>query len=160
MDHFEALKKFPLLKDITDDELKELIKLLTENKFTKGDKIITEGDEGNVMYVLIAGSVDIIKTTIYGEKFVCATLNENMHPVFGEMALLDNDKRSATVMAKTECITLSIDTKSFNEYIDKYPRAGIVLLKLMNLNLIRNIRVENENLKLVYQALIEEIESN
>ena len=160
MDHFEALKKFPLLKDITDDELKELIKLLTENKFAKGDKIITEGDEGNVMYVLIAGSVDIIKTTIYGEKFVCATLNENMHPVFGEMALLDNDKRSATVMAKTECITLSIDTKSFNEYIDKYPRAGIVLLKLMNLNLIRNIRVENENLKLVYQALIEEIESN
>lgn len=160
MDHFEALKKFPLLKDITDDELKELIKLLTENKFAKGDKIITEGDEGNVMYVLIAGSVDIIKTTIYGEKFVCATLDENMHPVFGEMALLDNDKRSATVMAKTECITLSIDTKSFNEYIDKYPRAGIVLLKLMNLNLIRNIRVENENLKLVYQALIEEIESN
>lgn len=160
MDHFEALKKFPLLKDITDDELKELIKLLTENKFAKGDKIITEGDDGNVMYVLIAGSVDIIKTTIYGEKFVCATLNENMHPVFGEMALLDNDKRSATVMAKTECITLSIDTKSFNEYIDKYPRAGIVLLKLMNLNLIRNIRVENENLKLVYQALIEEIESN
>ena len=160
MDHFEALKKFPLLKDITDDELKELIKLLTENKFAKGDKIITEGDEGNVMYVLIAGSVDIIKTTIYGEKFVCATLNENMHPIFGEMALLDNDKRSATVMAKTECITLSIDTKSFNEYIDKYPRAGIVLLKLMNLNLIRNIRVENENLKLVYQALIEEIESN
>lgn len=160
MDHFEALKKFPLLKDITDDELKELIKLLTENKFAKGDKIITEGDEGNVMYVLIAGSVDIIKTTIYGEKFVCATLNENMHPIFGEMALLDNDKRSATVMAKTECVTLSIDTKSFNEYIDKYPRAGIVLLKLMNLNLIRNIRVENENLKLVYQALIEEIESN
>ena len=160
MDHFEALKNFPLLKDITDDELKELIKLLTENKFAKGDKIITEGDDGNVMYVLIAGSVDIIKTTIYGEKFVCATLNENMHPVFGEMALLDNDKRSATVMAKTECITLSIDTKSFNEYIDKYPRAGIVLLKLMNLNLIRNIRVENENLKLVYQALIEEIESN
>jgi len=160
MDHFEALKKFPLLKDITDDELKELIKLLTENKFAKGDKIITEGDEGNVMYVLIAGSVDIIKTTIYGEKFVCATLDDSMHPVFGEMALLDNDKRSATVMAKTECITLSIDTKSFNEYIDKYPRAGIVLLKLMNLNLIRNIRVENENLKLVYQALIEEIESN
>ena len=160
MDHFEALKKFPLLTDITDDELKELIKLLTENKFAKGDKIITEGDEGNVMYVLIAGSVDIIKTTIYGEKFVCATLDDSMHPVFGEMALLDNDKRSATVMAKTECITLSIDTKSFNEYIDKYPRAGIVLLKLMNLNLIRNIRVENENLKLVYQALIEEIESN
>ena len=160
MDHFEALKKFPLLKNITDDELKELIKLLTENKFAKGDKIITEGDEGNVMYVLIAGSVDIIKTTIYGEKFVCATLDDSMHPVFGEMALLDNDKRSATVMAKTECITLSIDTKSFNEYIDKYPRAGIVLLKLMNLNLIRNIRVENENLKLVYQALIEEIESN
>ena len=160
MDHFKELKVFPLLKDIKDEELKELDLLLKENKFNKGDNIITEGDEGNVMYVLIKGSVDIIKTTIYGDKFVCATLDDSMHPIFGEMALLDNDKRSATVTAKTECNTLSIDTKSFNEYIDKYPRAGVSLLKLMNLNLIRNIRVENENLKLVYQALIEEIESN
>ena len=45
--------------------------------------------------------------------------------------------------------------KSFTDYCNKCPKAGIELLKLMNINIVRNLRLENENLKLVYQALIE-----
>ncbi|MBQ7641795.1 MAG: cyclic nucleotide-binding domain-containing protein [Acholeplasmatales bacterium] len=160
MGNIEKLKSIPLLSKINDEELNALNELLIEESFESGKNIITEGDTGNTMYILIDGTVDIIKTTIYKDEFVCATLNSNMHCIFGEMALLDNDKRSATVKAKTNCKTLSIDSEKFNKYIDNYPKAGIELLKLMNINLIRNIRAENDNLKLVYQALIEEIESN
>lgn len=160
MNFFEILRSFPLLKNICDNDLKALIELLKQESFTKDMNIITEGEKGNTMYLLVSGSVDIIKTTIYKDEFVCATLDSKMNCMFGEMALLDEDLRSATVKAKTDCITLSITRDDFNSYIDKYPKAGIELLKLMNINLIRNIRTENNNLKLVYQALIEEIESN
>ena len=112
------------------------------------------------MYFLIDGTVDIIKTTVFGDHFVCATLDAKMHCVFGEMALLDKDKRSATVRAKTACTALSIDNKNFEKFADEHPRAGVELLKFINTNLVRNIRKENENLNLVYQALIEEIEAN
>lgn len=156
----ETLRNFPLLKDITDDDLDALIKLLKPEVFEAESNIITEGDMGDIMYILIDGVVDIIKTTIFGDKFVCATLNSNYHCMFGEMALLDKDKRSATVKAKTKCETLSIDSDSFNKYCNVHPSAGVCLLKFMNLNLVRNIRTENDNLKLVYQALIEEIEEN
>ncbi len=160
MNNIEILKSIPLLSKISDQELEALNKLLKEESFEKGSNIITEGDTGSTMYILVDGTVDIIKTTIYKDEFVCATLNSNMHCIFGEMALLDSDKRSATVKAKTDCKTLSIDSESFNKFIYEYPKAGIELLKLLNINLIRNIRAENDNLKLVYQALIEEIESN
>ena len=160
MEMIEILKSFPLLSKIDDNELNALIKLLKKEDFIAGSNIITEGEMGNIMYILIDGMVDIIKTTIYKDEYICATLNSNMHCMFGEMALLDNDKRSATVKAKTNCKTLSIDSESFNKYIYEYPKAGIELLKFMNINLIRNLRSENDNLKLVYQALIEEIESN
>ena len=160
MDYINELKKFPLLKKISDDELLALSKLLKERTFKIDENIITEGDRESVMYILIVGIVDIIKTTMFNDEFVCATLDSNMHVVFGEMALLDNDIRSATVKAKTECITLAITSDDFNNFINEYPKAGIELLKFMNINLIRNLRAENNNLKLVYQALIEEIENN
>ena len=57
-------------------------------------------------------------------------------------------------------ITNEADKDNFEKFIDSYPKAGIELLKLMSINLIRNIRTENNNLKLVYQALIEEIEND
>lgn len=156
----EKLKSFPLLSSIDDNELEVLASYMKENIHEKNDIIINEGDWDTTMYLLIEGTVDVIKTTIYNDKFVCATLSDSMYVIFGEMALIDKDKRSATVKAKTKCKTFSIDSESFNKFLDEYPKGGVKLLKLMNKNIIRNLRIENDNLRLIYQALIEEIEFN
>ncbi len=158
MDNISILKSFPMLSRISDDELKVFAGILKEIRIEKGKNIITEGDDGNEMYILVKGSVDIIKTTVFGDEFVCASLDESMHAVFGEMALLDSDKRSATVKAKTDCIAFAIDNKSFDDFSNRYPHAGVELLRFININLVRNLRTENDNLNMVYQALIEEIE--
>lgn len=160
MNKIEELRNFPLLKNLTEEDLKALDEYVKEESFNEGDNIIKEGDVGDTMYLLIDGIVDVIKTTIYDDEFICATLNSNMHCLFGEMAIIDEDKRSATIKAKTACKTLTLDKDSFNDYCHKHPLAGIELLKLINANVVRNLRIENENLKLVYQALIEEIEND
>lgn len=160
MDIVNELKNFPLLKKLSDSDLEALSTYVKEEKFNTNDDIIKEGDIGDTLYLLISGSVDVIKTTIYDDEFVCASLNSNMHCLFGEMAVIDDDKRSATIKAKTECVTLSLNKEGFNDFCNKHPHAGIELLKLMNTNIVRNLRIENDNLKLVYQALIEEIENN
>ena len=160
MDYIKELRAFPLLAKIKDEDIKILAGLLEVHKTQAGENIITEGDTGSEMYILIDGVVDIIKTTVFGDKFVVATLDAAKHCVFGEMAMVDNDKRSATVKAKTACTTLSIDHLSFEKFCDEHPESGVELLRLISINLVRNIRTENNNLRMVYQALIEEIETN
>ena len=160
MDLVACLRAFPLLSKISDEDIRILAGLLKTGKKLAGQDIITEGDTGCEMYILVSGTVDVIKTTVFGDKFVVATLNAENHCVFGEMAMIDNDKRSATVKAKTDCETLSIDHQNFDKFCSEHPTSGVELLRLISINLVRNIRLENQNLRMVYQALIEEIESN
>ncbi|MBO4483910.1 MAG: cyclic nucleotide-binding domain-containing protein [Lachnospiraceae bacterium] len=158
MDYKESLRSFPLLADIDEADLDALSSYLHEKKFSAGTDIVTEGDDGDVMFLLLKGSVDIIKKTVFGDSFVVTTLDDSMNCVFGEMAMIDHDKRSSTVRAKTDCVTMSVNQRDFDQFCTDYPKCGVKLLRLISINLVRNIRKENENLKLVYQALIEEIE--
>ena len=159
MDYREKLKIFPLLENIPEEDLKALSALVREERFPAGKDILAEGEEGNEMYMLTKGSVDIIKATVFGDSFVVATLDDCSHSVFGEMAMLDPDRRSSTVRARTDCTALVIDKERFDRFCDEHPRCGVRMLRMIGINLVRNIRRENENLKQVYQALIEEIEA-
>ena len=85
MDLVACLRAFPLLSKISDGDLKILAGLLKTGKTMAGQDIITEGDTGSEMYILVSGTVDVIKTTVFGDKFVVATLNAENHCVFGEM---------------------------------------------------------------------------
>ncbi|MCR5799263.1 MAG: cyclic nucleotide-binding domain-containing protein [Lachnospiraceae bacterium] len=160
MSDHHVLKDFPFFKKLSEEDMTSLFESLKERRFEADTDIISDGEKGREMFILLEGKVDIIRSTLYGEKFVCASLDDSMKPVFGEMAMIDEDKRSATVHAVTSCRTLSIDDRAFNAYVEAHPKAGVELLRYISVNLVRNMRLENENLNLVFQALIEEIESN
>ena len=158
MDYIASLKKFPLLSGIAEEDLKILAGMFREMRTGRGENIITEGESGDEVFLLIEGKVDLIKSTVFGDRFVVATLDAAGHCVFGEMAMIDSDRRSATVQARTDCLTLSVSRKDFDRFCEEHPRSGVELLRLISINLVRNIRTENNNLRMVYQALIEEIE--
>lgn len=159
MENINDLKQFSLLCNLTDEELKDFSTLLKEEIFMENTNIITEDNVGSKMYFLMKGKVEILKTTMFGDKFACAILDDSIHGFFGEMALIDNDKRSATVLALSECKTLSITQEDFKTYCNMHPNAGVHLLFMISNKLVKSLRKENDNLKLVYQALIEEIEN-
>ncbi len=75
------------------------------------------------------------------------------------MALIDGGRRSATIRARTDCLTLSLNRKAFQDFCRAHPTIGLELLMSISLTLGRDLRAENENLHIVYQALIEEIEN-
>lgn len=79
-----------------------------------GEPIFREGDEGTVMYVLLAGTADVI---------VGDTLVEEAQPgaLLGEMAVVDLSARSATVVANTECRLLPIDARQFDLLVRETP---------------------------------------
>lgn len=155
----EELKKFPMLEDLPPEDMEVLAALLKPESFSAGSRIIEEGDLGSTMYLLLQGTVEVLKTTLYGEEYVCAKLKHEQRCVFGEIALIDQDRRSATVRAATECRTLSLSREDFRKYCEEHPAAGCRLLMVMSTNLCRNLRKENDNLLKVYTALVEEIEN-
>ena len=153
-----GLKTFPLLNTLPDEDLERLATVMEEERFSAGTEILREGELGDRLYLLLEGQVDVLKTTLFGETYVTASLQDSYRCSFGEMALIDRGTRSATVRAKTDCRALSISYDDFQSFCRTYPNIGIELLMSISATLVRNLREENENLHIVYQALIEEIE--
>ena len=154
------LKTFELFSRLPEEDLARLAEAMEETSFPAGTEILKEGDAGDRMFLLLEGSVEVLKTTPYGEPYVTASLKDSYHCSFGEMALIDEGTRSATVRAKTDCRTLSLSAEQFRRFCREYPAVGVELLLGVSATLVRNLRAENENLRIVYQALIEEIEEH
>ena len=88
--------------------------IVTLKPLSLGDIIIKEGTIGNKMYFIQEGIVDI---TINGE--VATSLSDGSY--FGEICLLTNARRVASVRAETYCNLFSLSVEHFNAVLDSYP---------------------------------------
>jgi len=82
--------------------------------YSKGDLIFEEGDKGDVMYIILEGSVDLR----VGEKLVA---RPEAGESFGEMALIDDSPRSATAIASSDCRLAPVDSGRFEEMTTETP---------------------------------------
>ena len=83
-------------------------------EFPAGTEIITEGEEGSRMYVVMQGELSI---SLKNKLLATAAPGE----IVGEMALINSEIRSATVTAKTDCVLAPIDQNSFNAMLRHVP---------------------------------------
>jgi len=96
--------------------------------FKTGDSIFREGESGEEMFVVRNGTVDIR----VGDKTV-ATLGQD--EIFGEMALIDRQSRSATVVAATDCEVVPIDTKQFLFLVGQTPNFSLQIMQILAVRL-------------------------
>jgi CRP/FNR family cyclic AMP-dependent transcriptional regulator len=98
------------------------------------ETLFKEGDPGNLMYVLMSGSADII---------VHDQVVETVGPgaIIGEMAMIDEGKRSATIIAKSDCKLLPIDHKRFNFLIQNTPNFAVHVMRVIASRLRRTDRL-------------------
>jgi CRP/FNR family cyclic AMP-dependent transcriptional regulator len=97
--------------------------------YKMGDVIISEGDRDGRLYVLVSGKVDIIKS--YRTKKAKRLRTLAAPSYFGEMALIDDMIRSATVVARSSVKALCLDQWNLKEEIEKYPAVAIELLRML-----------------------------
>ncbi len=104
-----------------------------------GEVIVREGEVGNCMYVIQQGQVEVLLNK--GGKGVCvAVLSEG--DFFGEMALFDQEVRSATVRAKGEARILTLEKRTFLRRIHEDPSLAFRMLEKMS----RRVRKLNDSL--------------
>ena len=96
MDRIELVKTIPLFESLEDDDLNALANKLREVRVDAGHRVFEQGDEGDAMYVIEDGAVDIIAGA-GKQKVTLASLFKQQY--FGELALLDGAPRSASPSA-------------------------------------------------------------
>ena len=106
----EVLQACWMFKHHTPENMKIILDAMQEKKVAAGTRLIQEGDEGEVMWVIEDGELDCIKV-IQGEEKVVKTCKRG--DVFGELALLYNCKRAASVVASKACILWELDRETF-----------------------------------------------
>jgi CRP-like cAMP-binding protein len=92
--------------------------------FPAGRRIFFEGEEGDTMYLVRRGEVDLF----VGENLV-STVGKG--GILGEVALIDGNPRSATAIAKADCELVPVNRKQFRSIIQEYPDFAIDVMKVM-----------------------------
>lgn len=114
--HAEVLEKIPIFRGAEDGFIKEIVMKLVPAMFTPGDIVFREGEIGHNMYFISKGSVEIIHEQS-GKVF--ATISQGGY--FGEIALLMDSPRSATVRAVDYCDLYTLDKDSFQVVLTHFP---------------------------------------
>lgn len=140
MNSEELLARVDLFHSLNKKHIAQLARLATSQHYAPGQVIVRQGDTGLGLYVIATGSVEVRHDKPGQESTLLNTLG--VGAVFGEMALLDDYPRSATVIAReqTECLTL---TKwHFLAELESHPEMALPLLPILS----RRVRATQERL--------------
>jgi CRP-like cAMP-binding protein len=143
VDKPEALRRSPLFEMLSPAELGVLGDLSRTVRFAPGEALVTEGEAGASLYVLVAGEVDVLRTE-GGQEKVIATLRAPSS--LGEMSLIDRDVRSATIRARGECLALQLTAENFASF-RKRSRDGFTFF-VINVARVLSARLREMNRKL------------
>ena len=152
MDRIELLKNIPLFESLEQDDLTALAAKLRESKVSAGETVFAQGDEGDAMYLIQDGAIDIVAGS-GKQRVVVASLFKQQY--FGELALLDGAPRSAAAQASRDTSMLALERDDFIEFIKKRPEAALSIMhevgeriratnELMTRTVTRNVLEEEE----------------
>ncbi|WP_320171663.1 cyclic nucleotide-binding domain-containing protein [Maridesulfovibrio sp.] len=157
-------KSIPLFQELADDELAPVKNIFHSVSVPAGTNIITEGDEGDEMFILVNGKVRVSKrmlikgmniplTEMKNPRKVLANLDDSSYPVFGEIALIDRDIRSATVAVVEDSEFLVTHRDRFFELAESHPSIGCKLFMTIGRRLSTTVRRSNNEIVKLTTAL-------
>ena len=152
-------RKIFLLQDLGDHEIEQVVKRTQPRRFLAGEVIIQEGKPGDSMYIMVSGEVEITKqlTLVLDEdtpkERVMTRLKAEDGVYFGEMSLLEDAPRSATVTASTDGLLLELFQKDFLDLIHHNPSMGVKLVLRLAQLLSQHLRKSNQDVVKLTTAL-------
>ncbi|MBW2090808.1 MAG: cyclic nucleotide-binding domain-containing protein, partial [Deltaproteobacteria bacterium] len=144
-----------------ETEIKAVAQLLTRREFKADETIMEEGAGGETMYILRSGEVMVSKalTMRFGEddyrktEKAMSKLHAKDHAVFGEMALITEDERSASVTAATDCTLYEIVHEDFLDLARNNTELGFKVMYRLAKILSQRLKKTNEDLIRLTTAL-------
>ena len=130
------LKSIDLFSQIPGEDLSQIAQITDEVQYEEGDEVFHEGDPGDSLYLVIEGRVRVhrggAEVAVLGER-----------QVFGEMALLDSEPRSASVLAMTDLTLLKIARDDFTEILAEKAEIAQGIIKVLTRRLRNTLSLKD-----------------
>jgi CRP-like cAMP-binding protein len=131
----EVLRAVPLFRQVPDADLQALGQLVRERREPKGALILSQGNQGDALFLIRSGQVKVTVIAEDGREVILSVLGTGSF--FGEMALIDDEPRSAHVIAMEETTLLALRREDFRARLAGSPGLSISLLRELSRRLRR-----------------------
>ena len=135
----DMLSESKLFSHLPYSDLESVARHFGILEIEQGETIFNEGDDGTFMCIVFSGRVAIIKSDQNGRGVVMATQGEGN--TLGEMAVLDGERRSASCVAETDCILVTLSREAMDEMLEYQSRIGAKILRAIAVSLSRRMRM-------------------
>lgn len=136
----DYLKKIPLFSLLKEKDLKSIASLVKEREYKKGEIILNQGEEGVGLFIIKNGKVKISKKLASGKVIDIAVHSDGEY--FGELSILDNKPRTATVTAVEDTTTFVMTHWEFKALLEAKPEIALSIIPV----LVERFRETNEQL--------------
>jgi CRP/FNR family transcriptional regulator len=136
----ELLRSVPLFADLEEGELERFSQVAVPRSFPAGTRVFHEGDSSDACYIVSDGSFRVTREHSDGRAITLATLGPG--EIFGELAMLDGDKRSASAESITDGTLLALPANDVRGLLARNPEIALKLVA----GLVRRLRAANMRL--------------
>lgn len=127
MPDVNKLRQIPLLAELEQDELTQLVEVIKERKAPKGSYIVYVDDESRNIMFIAQGEVKVSLVSDDGKEIVLAKLGQG--DFFGEIALLTGEDRSANVIATEDCVLYVLQDDDFYRHVIKTGGLSLAMMR-------------------------------
>ena len=156
----DKLKQIPLFGAIKDkdDQIAAFQSICGMRSVPSGDVIIKEGERGSEMFIMLKGRVAVQRLTRAGDDYTVVQLRAEDNVFFGEMALIDDDTRSATIVALEESEFLVITKEDFLRLGESHPQIVLPITREIGKILASRVRKTTGDMLTIFDALVNELQ--
>jgi CRP/FNR family cyclic AMP-dependent transcriptional regulator len=129
-----VLKAVPLFATISEEQLRMLTTMVTRRSATRNTTIMSSGDATDSLYIVLSGRLKVMMSDSEGKEVILAILGPG--EFFGEMGLIDDEPRSASVVSIEPCELLSIAKRDFKRVISENSEMAMSVMR----GLVRRLR--------------------
>ena len=140
----DFLLNTPLFDGLKTNEIENIAKHLSSIELSKDEILVKEGEKGNCVCFVVEGTLDVIKQSLTGESVIITALHRGRS--IGEMSIIDDFPRSATVKARTQVKLVILTREGFDLLLEENPQVGIKILKKISRLLSLNLRKTSSRL--------------
>jgi CRP/FNR family cyclic AMP-dependent transcriptional regulator len=126
----QVMRRVPLFSQLNDDELGRISEPARERSYPKNSVILFEDDPGDALYVVVTGQVKVVLIGEDGREVILSVLGTG--DFFGEMALIDDEPRSAHVIAMEDANLLVLRREDFQNCLQETPTIAFGLLRALS----------------------------